>query len=207
MKHLRILGLAIVAVLAITAWAGAGTASATELYKYTTPSANDTLGVGTEITATIKSGTSLLMQNTIQSTVSTCVQGEMRLKTESAGGAGSHPSGKVSAIGFGQCNQLTNVANGGEIEFQHIAGTTNAKVIWKNFETSFSHFGLPCTAKSGPEAEAGTLTGATSATGHATLDLNMPLSFLLPNGETCGDGHMTGTFTITTPTGLIVEEK
>ena len=74
MKYLKILGLAAVAAMALTAFMGAGTASATGLWKYTTPSENDTLGVGTTITASLEAGTSAVLRDTGGLANDTCIR-------------------------------------------------------------------------------------------------------------------------------------
>src|SRR5215204_2945990 len=98
MKHLKPLGLAALTLTALLAFIGAGAASATELYKYTTPSANDTLGVGTEILLTLNAGSSLRIEETKWfpgETRQTCTTAELRVKIENVGGESSNPGGKV----------------------------------------------------------------------------------------------------------------
>lgn len=198
-----VLGLTLLlAVMAI--WA-AGAASATELYKYTTPSPNDTLGVGTELPLTLQAGTSLQLLDTWGApyTVSTCTGGELQGKTESAGGEASHPSGMLSTMKFTGCTDSFTIISNGSFQIQHIAGTTNASLIVNGFKFKFKHtwLGFECTMAM--NGSFGTLTGATSAAGHATLDV-----FANLEGTNCGlPARLTGTFIVTTPTGLIFEAK
>lgn len=211
MEYLKKWALAAAVSMAFMAILGTAPASATELYKYTTPSANDTLGAGTTITATLSSGSSLRLEETKfaeQLTLQTCSLAQLNAKIENAGGAESHASGKLTNFATGFCAQQWGLLNPGELEFEHIAGTTNARVISRNMETTFFSvvFGISCVFKTGAGTELGVLTGASSSTGHATLHVNALLGYTGPAGVfPCGDGRLTGTFTVTTPTGLVAE--
>jgi hypothetical protein len=190
--------------MAVMAIWGAGVASATELYKYTTPSANDTLGAGTELSMSMKSGTSMILRDQFtQKVIGTCTRAELQGKTETAGGEAAHPSGSFSAVSLTNCTHTTHMVANGGFEIQHLAGTTNGTVAINGlkFKIKDTIFGLECTvALSGT---VGTLTGATSATGTATLDIVKALV----SWGLCGTAELTATFSITTPTGLIVEAK
>jgi hypothetical protein len=57
-----------------------------------------------------------------------------------------------------------------------------------------------CTAKTGTGTVLGLLTAAKSSTGHAIYDMNAALYLGI-----CGWVILSGTYTITSPTGLVVE--
>lgn len=202
MKYLKMLGLAAVAAMALTALFGAGSASATTLYKYTTPSANDALGVGTTIVATLEPGNSALLKDTLGGANDTCTSSEVHGTIETVTPAGN-PAGNISALTFGGCSHTTTVLAKGSLEIKNIAGTTNGTVISKNARVTVKStiFGISCVAKTGEGTSIGTLTGAKSSTDHATMDINGLIT--LENG--CGDSTWTGAYTVTTPTGLTVE--
>jgi hypothetical protein len=203
MNHLRKRSLSVALLLSIMALTGAGTASATELYKYTAPSPNDTLGVGTELLLSMKPGTSMILQDTWSTpfTLATCAGGELQGKTTSAGGESSHPSGPFSAVKFTNCTHTMDIEANGEFKLEHIAGTTDATVLVNGLKIKHydTYWGLNCTRTI--NGAFGTLTGATSATGYATIDVIANLSGI------CGPARLTGTFTVTAPIGLIVEAK
>ena len=206
MKHLKTLGLA-VAALALLAFAAAGTASATELYKLTAPNPSDTLGVGTEIEMSLSAGTSMTWKHTYEgkpvATAETCVNGGTKFKLEKAGGGeGVHPSGKVTGLSLIPCSDKIAVLKPGEMEIQHIPGTTNGSVISKEAETTIysTVFGLSCVVSTGSGTKTGTLTGATSSTGHATFDIEATIPFGI-----CGTVFLTSSHRVTSPTGLVVE--
>ncbi len=205
MSYLRKSGVSMVMLLAIIAVWGAGSASATEIYKYTTPSPNDTLGVGTELKISMKVGTSMIVKDTWWTgyTAFTCTGADLQGEVKSAGGEAAHPSGAFSSVKFSQCtHKLQTVANG-EFRLQHIAGTTNATVTVNGLQLKYEDtvWGLECLLY--VNGTVGTLTGATSATGHATIDITAaPVE-----RPFCGSATLTGTFVVTAPTGLVVEAK
>lgn len=182
---------------------GAGSASATEIYGI----GGSTVGVGAEITPYLEAGTSTQFQGTSwfggPVTIQTCLYGHLVMKIENAGGAGTHPSGKVTTFNNLNCTHQMSTLKKGEIEFQHIPGTTDAKVIWKNLEVVFMNtiFGAFCIGKSGPAAEAGTVTAATATT-PATFHLNLQLTYV--GSMPCGHGAFLGTFGLGS---LVFEEK
>ncbi len=195
MKYLKMLGLAAVAALALAAF-GAGTASATELYKGAT-----TAGVGTEIVSTLQTGSSALLKDTLGGANDTCTSSEVKGTIESAGSSTTHPSGKISSLTFGGCSHTTTVLANGSLEIKHIAATTNGTVISKGARVTVKStiFGVSCVANTGEGTTIGTLTGKTS--GNAVMDINGVIT--LENG--CGDSTWTGTYLVTSPAGLNVE--
>jgi hypothetical protein len=203
MRYLRKIGLAALAAMALTAVLGPGSASATEIYRFT--DANVTQGVGTTLNGSLKSGSSLTLKTTSGSTDNTCTGSELATTIESPGGEASHPSGKVSTLAFSGCTYSTTVHAKGSLEVKHIAGTTNGTVTSSGMEvTSYSAlFGSYINCKTSTGIDIGTLTGVNNEGGHATLDINAVINcgFFVPSAM------LTGTYTITTPTGLNVEAK
>lgn len=202
MKHVKHLGLVAMAALALSACLGAGTASATELYKATGGGTNDTQTAGTELVATLKSGTSLKLEDTLGGANDTCTGSELKGKVESTGGESSNPSGKVETLSFSGCSHTTDVLAKGSLEVKNIAGSTNGTVISKEARITVKStiFGVSCIANTGTGTTLGTLTGA-GAGESATFDVNGVVT--LENG--CGDSKLTGTYLVTSPTGLMVE--
>ncbi len=202
MRHLKKIGLAAMMATALMVVVGASAASGAELYKATAEAANDTQGAGTEITATLKSGTSLLLKDTLGGANDTCTSSEVKGKVESAGSSTTNPSGKVSTLSFGGCSHTTDVLANGSLEITNIAGTTNGTVISKGARVTVKStiFGISCVVHTDEGTTLGTLTGA-KAGESATLDVNSVVN--LENG--CGDSYFTGTYLVTSPTGLVVD--
>ena len=201
MKYLKIIGLAAVAAMALTAFVGAGTASAQTLYTYTTPSENDPTPVATELVSTLEAGTSAILKDTLGGVNDTCTGSEVKGKigtntTTDAGGAISH-------LTFTGCSHTTHVLANGELEIKNIAGTTNGTVVSKGAQVTIKStiFGVSCTANTGAGTTIGTLTGAKAHTAKATMDINGVIT--LENG--CGDSTWTGKYEVTSPVGLTVD--
>ena len=220
MKYLKILGLAAVAAMALTAFMGAGTASATQLYKYTTPSANDKLGVGTTILSSLESGTSALLKDTGGLANDTCTASEVHgtITKDTSSSPAVNPQGAITTLSFTGCSHTTNVLANGSLEIKNIAGTTNGTVISKEARVTIKStvFGISCTANTGAGTTIGTLTGAKKTEAEAkeeeetekvptlhraTMDISAIIS--LENG--CGDSTWTGSYVVTSPVGLTVE--
>jgi len=201
MKHLTKVVFAAMAMSALLAMAGTGSAAATELYK-ATAEGNDTLAKGTEIAATLKSGSSLLLQDTLGGVNDTCTGSEVKGSIESPGGTTTHPSGKVSSLTFSGCSHTTTVLANGSLEVKNIAGTTNGTVISKETRITVKStvFGVSCVVNTGSGTTLGTLTGAKTGES-ATFDVNGVVT--IENG--CGDSTLTGTYLVTNPTGLVME--
>jgi len=201
MNYLKMLGFAAVAAMVLTASLGAGVASAQTLYKYTTPSGNDPIAAGTELVFSLAAGTSGLLKDTLGGVNDTCTGSEVKGKvgtntTTDAGGA-------ISSLTFTGCSHTTDVLANGELEIKNIAGTTNGTVVSKGARVTFRStiFGISCVANTGFGTTIGTLTGANSATGGATLDINGVIVL-----EICGgDSTWTGSYEVTSPVGLTVD--
>jgi hypothetical protein len=198
MKYFKILGLIVVLGACVMASnVGVGTASATTFYKYTTPGANDALGENITFVQGLSTGFSFLVVDTNGNTSDTCtgmgIHGHLRIIP---------PRVKITSLVPTGCSHTTDTLVPGEFEIKNIAGTTNGTVVSIGMELTVQStvFGASCIAKTGAGTTIGTLTGAKSSTGTATMDING----VVPMGL-CGDAAMTGTFSVSAPVGLIVE--
>jgi len=201
MKYLKIIGLAAVAAMALTAFVGAGTASAQTLYTYTTPSANTAIEVGTELVSSLEKETSALLKDTLGGVNDTCTGSEVKGKiaTNVTGDAG----GAVSSLAFTGCSHTTDVLANGELEIKNIAGTTNGTVVSRGARVTIKStiFGVSCVANTGEGTTIGTLTGAKAHTAKATMDISAVITL----DNSCGDSTWTGKYEVTSPVGLTVD--
>jgi hypothetical protein len=188
MKYLKMLGLAGLAAMALTAFIGAGTASATTLEV-----GGVTQNSSVSISATLKAGTSAALRDTLGLLANTCTTSEVAGSTESPF-SGTTVTGKVSSLKFSNCSDPVTVHQNGSLHVQHITGTTNGTVSSSGAEvTADGPFGyLNCRTGSGTHL--GTLTGVGS--GNATMDVNAivdcaPIS-----------ARWVATYTVTSPAGL-----
>jgi hypothetical protein len=193
MKYLKMLGLAAVAAMALMAFAGP--ASATTL---SIAGVKQTKAVAIE--ATINAGTSAVLKDTNNATVDTCTGSTVKGSSASPF-TGATVTGAISSLTFTGCSHKTVVIKPGTLHITHTSGT-NGTVSSSGAEVTVEStiFGASCIAKTGIGTNIGTLTGATTATGHAAMAING----VIPMGL-CGDAVWTGSYTVTSPTGLGVE--
>ncbi|HEX5989637.1 MAG TPA: hypothetical protein VFY75_05440 [Solirubrobacterales bacterium] len=129
MKHLKSLGLAVIAALTITAFLGAGSASGAVLCKVTaTP-----CGAGNIYSGALKtSTTSAVFKDSEGTAVSTCTGSELGGKIEQAGGAGKPVVVGTNYLAFTGCSAKTWVIkNTATLNVNHIAGTDNGAIEGK----------------------------------------------------------------------------
>jgi hypothetical protein len=203
MKYLKMLGLAVVAAAALMAFVGAGTASAT------------TLAIGgvaqnkaVTLEATLLPGTSALLKDEFGTTTDTClsstVEGttENRVSPETTRFTGAVVGGKINTLDFTQCTHTTTVLAPGSLHVTWISGTDNGTVtsIGAEVTVQSTFFGASAVCKTGEGTDIGTLTGKTLTTEHAIMDINAKI-----NCGILGSSSWTGTYKVTSPTGLSVK--
>jgi hypothetical protein len=194
MKYVTKLSLIAAAAMAVVAVIGAASASAT------------TLAVGgaaknssVEITGSLASGTSSIFKDEFGTTTDTCAGAEFGGKTEGTF-TGSTVGGKLSFLAFGNCTHITKVDSNGSFSISWDSGTNGTfRSAGAEITMQSTFFGATCLLKTGTGTALGTVTGVKE--GHATLHID---AFV--NGGICGLVHWTGTYTITSPTGLGVEK-
>ncbi|HET8814280.1 MAG TPA: hypothetical protein VFM51_04920, partial [Solirubrobacterales bacterium] len=124
MNHLKMLGLAVLAAMALVAIAGVGTASAGGgvLCENKNEPCTTTWEVNSHMTFVLKSGTNSRIVSTIGSALRTCTASELTAKVTRAGSATERGKGEVKnewltwggcGAGFGQ-----KTVTPGEIEFE-----------------------------------------------------------------------------------------
>jgi hypothetical protein len=177
MKYLKTLGLAVVAVAALMAIAGAGTASATVLCDSNTNPCSAKWASETQLEFNVKTGTVGKWGNTSGETLVECTEGLLKGRP-SAGGATSTVKMSVSASEFnwnsGCSGVVTKTLEGGTLEIHAIAGTGNGTVTATGFTFTTTLFGSSCTYGFLTTTDMGVLTG--SGTGNAVLDISTTFS-------------------------------
>ena len=193
MKYLKILSLAAVAVIAPMA-IGVGSASATTL-EVGGVAKNEAV----EITASLESGTSLLLQLTNGAFANTCTESHVNGKTSVF--TGTTVSGPLSTLTFNKCtNEKVVVDKAGSLSVERIGSTTNGTVRSSGAEVTVPSPIGTLNCKTGEGVDIGTLTG--KASGQATLDIKAILNcgFLAPSAA------WAGSYSITSPSGLGVTD-
>jgi hypothetical protein len=201
MKYLKILGLAAVAAMALMAFAASASAT--------------TLAIGgvaqnkaITLEATLQSGTSALLKDEFGTTTDTCtsstVKGttENRVSPETTRFTGAVVGGKITTLDFANCTHTTTVIAPGSLHVTWISGTTNGTVssIGAEVTVQSTFFGASAICKTGEGTDIGTLTGKKLTTEHAVMDINAKI-----NCGILGSSSWTGTYVVTSPTGLGVE--
>jgi hypothetical protein len=207
MKYLKILGLAAVAAMALMAFLGAGSASATVLCKTTITEGCATSGwdypAGTEIVST---STNTILTTSLANV--SCKHSEVRGKTTNTGSTTETVDGPVELLTFTECTSTVDVIAKGSLEVHH-ATKTEAEpkkmgtLTSKEAAVTVNIGGVSCvygTSKAGTDL--GSITdNAPSAT---TVDISATVekkegSFLCPS-----TGLWEGTYTINSPNPLYV---
>jgi hypothetical protein len=133
MKHVKMLGLAVVAAAALMAFVGAGTASANgRICSTATNPCGSPWPTGTFIEFSLKSGTSARLTTTEGSTLDTCTSSSVNGTLEK-NSAGSTAEGKNSAVNWGGCTVTTDTILPGGLKITAEGGgngtvSSNAKI-------------------------------------------------------------------------------
>jgi hypothetical protein len=212
MKYVKTLILAAVAVAALLAFLGAGTASATVLCK-TEPNGGATGTKGTtcpegwaypantEIHGVLDPGTVTKTKTTFAN--AECKKSTFRGKTNNEGSANETVTVNLEVLTFEECNCEYKVLNPGTLEIHWIPDTFNGTVTSNGMEKT-----VTCNTIFGPvhciyvtvNTDIGTLTGGNPAT--LDVDATMPR---LPTDAICAEQHTwEAKYEITTPKPLYV---
>jgi hypothetical protein len=198
MKHLKMFGLAVFAAMAVAAFVGAGTASATTL-----EIGGVTQNTSVTIQASLEQGTSALLKDSAGTTTDTCVASSVHGSTSSPYSAATVQGAlteKENGLSFSSCSHTTKTLASGSLSISSIEGSTHGTLSSSGAEVTVvsTAFGASAVCKTGSGTHIGTLTGVKE--GHATMDVNAKI-----NCGILGTATWTAAYTVTTPTGLGVE--
>jgi hypothetical protein len=199
MKYLKASGLAAIAAMALTAFLGASSASATVLCTTTTTPC----GTGWHVDEIVLSATgSTSTHSTGGALEATCTGSSMTGTKTRTGSATTTPAWVFATAGltWSGCNQTTDTLEGGEIEIHQIAGTHNGTVTEKGKKVTVVIAGVSCTFGAGGGTHIGVLTGGSPAILHVNaITLKVAGSFLCP-----ADTVWEATYQITNHTAAYV---
>ena len=194
MDYLKKLGIAALAVTALTAFVATGSASATTL-ETEGKARNQALG----FTLSLESGQSTTFKTTGNQPLSTCTEAELNGSTvANVGGTYTGPTveGNVTVFFFNKCTNVTNVLRGGTLVFTWTKNTEGT-LTWVGGEITIASIlgDIICKPAAGGTV-IGTITGV--AKGNAVLDVNTAFNcgFVAPSVL------WEGKFVFTSPTGL-----
>jgi hypothetical protein len=214
MKCLKVFGLAAVGAIALMAFLGASSASATVLCK-TTPVSNSCPSGWHYPKGTVIDGTVDTSIHLVAGPIdSTCTISTVKGKTANTGSATETVSGNIETLTFTGCTCPTTVTANGSLEIHWIAGTDNGTLTGKNTNVEVVCSGITCTyGTASTGTHIGLVTESVANSSAATLDIGNPAtgkgatlpklggSFLCPS-----TGELTGSYWITEPKPLYVAE-
>lgn len=200
MKHLKMLGLASIAAVALTAFVGSGTASATVICKtepvaHVCPEGWD-YPAGTEGLASLKgTGTIETLGGAV---LDTCSAGTIRGTSGNTGSATETVKGTGTALTFGSpespCTKTTDTLNIGAGEVHWIPGTNNGTLTASNVEVTVNTIFGTCVYGTGASLDLGTAIGGTE-----TLTINTIVPKIGGNATCPAETRITGTGVATLP--------
>ena len=194
MKYIKMLGLAALAAMALAAFAGTASANV----QLTAP-AGTVVKTGTTITASLKAKTSAVLSDTSGFIQNTCTSSTVSGKTTNE--SGTTITGDIETLDFENCNRPTKTITNGKL---HIGtgGTVSGSESEVEAETAIGE----CIYGTSTGTHLGTLTNASSATGHATLVINAVLPLIKTITGTCpSDARWKAEYTVTSPLGLVAD--
>lgn len=194
MKNLKILGLAVLAATVLTAFLGAGSASATVLCKTAENPCPEgqKWSIGTALEATSEH---IFFYNT-----NTCVASTIKAKNTGNGGSGLPVPLSLEGLSFSTCTRNTLVTTLGEMQIEWITGTHSGVVTSRGAKGTFSMPLGSCAWSigfGGAWVDIGTIYGGSPA----EIELEAPLTTI------CPFTHITGTYTVPTPEPLYIESS
>jgi hypothetical protein len=193
MKHMKMLGFAAVAAMVLTAFLGAGSASATVLCKTASNPcpAESRYPAGTALDASLTAGTSVIWEAASTPT-DTCSGSTFTAKSTSAGSAFQTVLLKVESLIFSNCVATADVLTLGELEVHWITGTHNGTLTARGWSGTAAN----CTWNYTEWTHVGTIKGGNPA----TIEISMPIAPLCAFVT-----RMTASYTVTAPKPLYVE--
>jgi hypothetical protein len=210
MKYVKMLGLAVTAVVLLMAFLGSSTASATVLCK-TTPIEPNTKSCPSSGDYAAGTVLNLTVENTIHWVSGpiddTCSGSTIKLSTSTTGGSTSTVTGSITTLDWGNCTCTTTTVTNGSLEIHWISGTHNGTLTGQNSKWKVVCSGITCEygfAAAGTDL--GKVTSSASSTSAATIDIESTLpklggSFLCPSTE-----EWSGNYLFTEPIPLHVAE-
>jgi hypothetical protein len=194
MKHVKMLGLAVVAAMALMAFAGS--ASATVL---TSPAGTQYKG---EINASAEPGTSLLLKAGFANI--TCTQSTVAGTPTNFGGAAATVSGPLSTLTFSSCNATVTVLKKGTLEIHAIGTGPNGTLTSSGAEVTVATGGVSCTYGT-TNTDIGTLTGSKNlGVKTATMDISANLTKTAGGFLCASPAAWEGAYVVTKPDYLDV---
>jgi hypothetical protein len=200
MKYLKMIGLAAVAAAALTAFLGAGTASATVLCETNvTTNCGNSWEVKSGSALTFSAEGSTVLTGPFGETIATCTGSNVAGNTTSTGSSATTVTGNITSLTFTGCNRPVhvNTATTGTLEVHNIAGSDNGTVTSNDTTVTITNVPFLGTCQYlTKNTDIGKVTGSLSA---ATFDI----AASIPSENGCPTGTWEGSY-VSTGTKFIV---
>jgi len=209
MKHLKILGLAAVAAMALMAFLGAGTASATVLCKTQMGFTSCYVAgweypVTTSVEITQTPATTMVLETTGGVVLDTCVGSTLSGSMTFAGAAIATPQIALAKLEWGACSRTTHTLKLGKLEVHHISETDNGTLTATGgIEVTINTIFGSCVFGTGEALDVGKLTGGNPATINTQKAVIPKIS-----GNAACPAHAVwnAQFTVTSPAPIYVHQ-
>lgn len=190
--------IAAVAAMALTAFIGAGSASATVLCSESATTECASFEKGSIVAASLTGSTTL--STTGGTVLDTCTSGMIEATTKNNGGSSETVSASIDELAWESCTQTTDTISKGELEIHHISGSDNGTVTGKSISFTVNSALGTCTYGTGEALDLGTLKGGNPA----TLEINAVL-VKTAGGFACpADAKWVASYSVTFPELLYV---
>jgi len=200
MRYFKVFGLVALAAAAVTAFAGSGTASATELTCSSGTMCSAATALHAESEGTVTFHPPIGDVN--------CTGSTFAGTTSNTGGPTETVSANLTTLTLTGCNATVHVFTAGtlEIHTRNMNADNNGTVTSNNFTFTIEFAGFHCLYKT-VNTDIGTLTGSATTSATATLDIEA----IVPreggrSGAFCGStAPWTGSYKFTSPDYLNVD--
>jgi hypothetical protein len=204
MMYTKRIALVLATAMALFAFLGGSSASATKLYKATDLAFDDALNAGTRLEASLTGSASLADTN--GNSINTCTVSTVAGDITNGGSSSSTTTGHIDVLTWSSCTHTTTTLVNGNLEIHHIAGTSNGSVTGSGSVVTISVFGSSCLYGTGANTHFGEMVGTHDDEKHATLGILAVVKEEEPKKLLCPDSAVwKANYTFTTPTGLYVD--
>jgi hypothetical protein len=207
MKYVKMLGLAVIAAMALAAFLGAGSASASVLCENTPAAGTDCTNpvkLNTVIDFSLEKGTSALLKGPFNEVIATCTESTVKGKLEAQGSTSETVKAKTEALTFTSCNHPITVTALGTIEVHHITGSDAGTVTDTGTTVVIHEVPLFGSCEYSTNAtDIGKLTGRSETGAAPTFDIGASIKSEngCPTGTWSGSYEYTGTTTFDVAAG------
>jgi len=200
MKYVKMLGLAAVAAMALMAFVGAGTASATVLCETSEHPTNCTKPYpkGTTIDATLEE--SAILETLGGTVLDTCTGSTVKGKTANAGGENEPVTGNIESLTWENCSRPTTTIVNGSLQIEWIPVSNNGVVSGKESQVTIATIFGSCTYGLGAGTTLGTLIGGAEA----TIKIDAVVAKIAGNISCPAEARWTAAYKVTEPKPLWV---